>query len=174
MVRWSCHLRLRSLRFSSLNDCSGVFIDNNPTLSDGHELQSAGVELVNVREENCSPRTQNILCDNADAETVEMSAATPPQFPTHNQPRVWLITSASSPIGIAVSRELLNHGDFLIAGVKPTELLADNGERGSDLHNFREEIVTEGWNDRCSVVGLDERCEVSSMHARRTTGLTEI
>ena len=90
-----------------------------------------------------------------------MSAATPPQFPVHNQPRVWLITSASSPIGTAVSRELLKHGDFLIAGVKPTELLGDNGEPGSDITHFREEVVTEGWNDRCRVVGLDERCEAS-------------
>ena len=88
-----------------------------------------------------------------------MSAATPPQFPAHSQPRVWLITSASSPIGIAVSRELLQHGDCLIAGVKSTGRSEVHGEQSPEFASFWEEAVAKGWNNRCSVVGLDERCE---------------
>ena len=103
-----------------------------------------------------------------------MSAATPPQFPAHSEPRVWLVTSASSPIGIAVSRELLKHGDFLVAGVKSIELSdeEDEDERGEDFDRFREEVIAEGWDHRHRVVGLDERCEASSTPVIRPLRLT--
>ena len=101
-----------------------------------------------------------------------MSAVTPPHFPAHSQPRVWLVTSASSPIGIAVSRELLKHGDFIVAGVKSTELSDENDEKAIDFPNFQEEVVAEGWDHRYRVVGLDERCEASSNLAIRVSRLT--
>lgn len=44
------------------------------------------------------------------------STASIPQFPNHAGPRVWFITSASSPIGLAVAQEILNHGDLVVAG----------------------------------------------------------
>ena len=91
-----------------------------------------------------------------------MSAATTPHFPSHGQPRVWLITSASSPIGIAVARELLKHGDFLVAGVELAELSEEYDGRGADFANFQEETVAEGWDHRYRAVGLDERCEAFS------------
>lgn len=61
-----------------------------------------------------------------------------------------------------MSRELLKHGDFLIAGIKSTELSEENSERGTDFASFREDVVAEGWKDRYRVVGLDERCEAPS------------
>lgn len=103
-----------------------------------------------------------------------MSAATQTHFPTHSQPRVWLITSASSPIGIAVSRELLKHGDLLIAGIKSTELPEENSERGTDFASFWEDVVAEGWKDRCRVVGLDERCEAPLCSSFECFELTKI
>ncbi len=103
-----------------------------------------------------------------------MSAATPPHFPAHSQPRVWLITSASSPVGIAVSRALLKHGDFLVAGVKSIELSEEIAGRGSDFASFWEEVVAGGWRHRCRVVGLDERCEASSCFNNRMIELIKI
>ncbi|KAI9711178.1 MAG: hypothetical protein M1820_002165 [Bogoriella megaspora] len=56
------------------------------------------------------------------------SAAVPPKttrapsFPPSNAPRVWLLTSGASPIAVALSRLLLAHGDYVLAGVAPGEL----------------------------------------------------
>lgn len=95
-----------------------------------------------------------------------MTSASPfvllPQFPSHSQPRVWLITSAASPIGIAVARQVLSHGDNVVAGVKSSEISEENNAKGEIFARFLEEIVTEKWDDKCLTVELDERCEVSS------------
>ncbi|KAI9658077.1 MAG: hypothetical protein M1821_002737 [Bathelium mastoideum] len=45
-----------------------------------------------------------------------------PAFPPSNAPRVWLLTSGDSPVAISLSRLLLAHGDYVLAGIMPGEL----------------------------------------------------
>ncbi|CAK1361554.1 Dehydrogenase/reductase SDR family member 7B [Cercospora beticola] len=62
-----------------------------------------------------------------------------PKFPTHNAPRVWFLTCANSPIGISLCRHLLAHGDYVTAGVQPTEFEREE-ERSRDFKDFLEEL----------------------------------
>ena len=112
-----------------------------------------------------------------------------PNFPAHHQPRTWLITSAACPIGIALTRAVLAHGDSVVLGVEASDLsnglalsLGKNGsgkstgnkralfgaingleppsERAEEFGQFmKEEVESCGWRDRCRIVGLDGRCE---------------
>ncbi|KAL8916979.1 MAG: hypothetical protein Q9208_008234 [Pyrenodesmia sp. 3 TL-2023] len=87
------------------------------------------------------------------------SIVPPPQFPTHPEPRVWLLSSGASPIGIALSRRLLTHGDSVVFGRAPKELSDANSYRAVDFTTFWEEevLVKEGWKDRARVISLDGR-----------------
>ena len=89
------------------------------------------------------------------------STATPtPQFPTHNAPRVWLLTSGDSPLGISLSRQALDHGDYVVSGLIPSDFEKD-GARSEDFKNFLAEVGQksgEGWRDRLKLVALDIRC----------------
>lgn len=78
----------------------------------------------------------------------------PLQFPPHSHPRVWLITAISSPVGVALARQLLNHGDYIIGGVKSRV-----SERNDET--FWEEIGKGPWRSKCKILILDERCEPS-------------
>ena len=76
-------------------------------------------------------------------------------YPPHTYPRVWFITAAASPIGISLSRELLAHGDIIVAG-------DDGGEdvtRSSELASLLDDADGKGWGDRLRVVKLVSRCE---------------
>ena len=80
-----------------------------------------------------------------------------PKFPTHNAPRVWFLTSANSPVGISLTRHLLEHGDYVAAGVQPVEFEKHDG-RSSDFRDFLEEIGQEAtWRTRLRVLALDVR-----------------
>ena len=87
-----------------------------------------------------------------------------PHFPSHTLPRVWLITAATSPVGNALTRCVLAHGDSVIAGVKTRESADNNGEREDEPRALWDEVVKRGWRERCKVVSLDGRCEASSLH----------
>lgn len=91
-----------------------------------------------------------------------------PHFPSHTLPRVWLITAATSPVGNALTRCVLAHGDSVIAGVKANESGLNNGEREDDPRAFWDEVVKQGWRERCRVVSLDGRCEASSLNIQAT------
>ncbi len=91
-----------------------------------------------------------------------------PTFPPHPSPRTWLITACTSPIGIAVARQALAHGDNVIAGLNPRHLAEGQGERGEEegdsrrgdeFREFWRECEKEGWKERCRGVELDGRCE---------------
>ena len=84
-----------------------------------------------------------------------------PHFPSHPHPRVWLLTSAACPFAIELALHLLAHGDYVVAGVKPSDISGDDSERGDEFRAFWEEVIREGWRERCKTVGLDERCEAS-------------
>ena len=88
------------------------------------------------------------------------SSKTPcPQFPNHAEPRVWFITSASCPIGLAVTQEALNHGDFVIAGEDLRLLEADNGIIYEPSISLRSIAESEEWEGRLKIVRTDPRCE---------------
>ncbi|KAF1353155.1 hypothetical protein BDV97DRAFT_375289 [Delphinella strobiligena] len=80
-----------------------------------------------------------------------------PKFPAHNAPRVWFLTSGNSPIAISLSRYLLAHGDYIVAGIQPVEFEKDE-ERSRDFKDLLEEVkAQEKWRGRLRVVGLDVR-----------------
>ncbi|KAL9591503.1 MAG: hypothetical protein Q9179_007658 [Wetmoreana sp. 5 TL-2023] len=81
----------------------------------------------------------------------------PTKFPAHSGSRVWFLTSGASPIGIALSRQLLAHGDSVVFGVKPSDMPGKNSNRAGDLTAFWNDqvLVNEGWKSRARVVGLD-------------------
>ncbi|KAI9879657.1 MAG: hypothetical protein M1830_007764 [Pleopsidium flavum] len=86
----------------------------------------------------------------------------PPRFPSHSGPRVWLITSGNSPLGIALARQVLAHGDYVVAGLIPGEFEKDE-ERFAEFREFLQDAgqndsVGGGWKERFKVVGLDVRC----------------
>jgi len=82
------------------------------------------------------------------------------QFPSHSEPRVWLITAGDSPIGISVARQVLAHGDYALLGLAHSVLERDERRRdGFDA--FLAEIEKhpdEGWKERMKAVPLDIRC----------------
>ncbi|KZF21373.1 NAD(P)-binding protein [Xylona heveae TC161] len=45
-----------------------------------------------------------------------------PSFPPHQSRRVWFLSSGNSPIGITLTRWLLDHGDAVVCGMAPSEL----------------------------------------------------
>ena len=104
------------------------------------------------------------------------------QFPPHNAPRVWFLTNFTSPVAIALARQVLDHGDYVVGGVLPSEFDKD-GERGEELRSFLDSVRGAGddgdadtgaerngdadgsgetssrkkWRERLRVVGLDAR-----------------
>jgi hypothetical protein len=68
-----------------------------------------------------------------------------------------------SPIAIALARQVLEHGDYVVAGVMPIEFEKREGQ-SEDFRNFLEEVKrTERWRERLRVVGLDARyCNLST------------
>ena len=93
--------------------------------------------------------------------TVPASAKPPrprsPHFPPHNAPRVWFITRGVSPIEIALARQVLEHGDYVVAGVVPSEFEKGEGQ-SADFRVFLEDVnKTERWRERLRIVGIDPR-----------------
>lgn len=82
-----------------------------------------------------------------------------PQFPTHNAPRVWFLTSGDSTVGISLARQILDHGDYVVSGIIQSEFESDIG-RSQQFKTFLSEVGrTNGWKDRLRVVALDIRFE---------------
>ncbi|KAL8881712.1 MAG: hypothetical protein Q9198_001137 [Flavoplaca austrocitrina] len=87
------------------------------------------------------------------------------KFPSHLNPRIWLLSSGASPIAIALSRQLLAHGDVVAFGVQASDTLDTSAGRAADFTVFwtQEVLVNEGWKDRAKLVRLDGRCEPALM-----------
>ena len=58
---------------------------------------------------------------------------------------------------------MLAHGDSVIAGVRTKELSENNDEQDDEPMAFWDEVVKQGWRERCRVVSLNGRCEASSL-----------
>ncbi|KAJ9314974.1 hypothetical protein DTO271D3_4713 [Paecilomyces variotii] len=81
------------------------------------------------------------------------------QFPSHPEPRVWVISSGDSPIGISLARQVLAHGDYVVAGLVPQQNERDEIRR-EQFKAFLEEVEThdhEGWRQRLKGIELDLR-----------------
>lgn len=95
------------------------------------------------------------------------------RFPAHSDPRVWLLSSGASPIGIALSRQLLAHGDFVVLGVTLSESMGSLVRRSADFAAFwtGEVLLKEEWKTRARVVALDARCEPGLCTVRQGFGV---
>ncbi|KAJ5887668.1 hypothetical protein N7495_007709 [Penicillium taxi] len=95
------------------------------------------------------------------------------QFPSHSEPRVWLITAGDSPIGISVARQILAHGDYALLGLAHSVLDRDQRRRdGYDAFLAEvEEHRDEGWKQRLKSIPLDIRMmgECQSVFAEAVT-----
>lgn len=80
-----------------------------------------------------------------------------PQFPSHNESRVWVITAGDSPIGISVTRQILAHGDYASIGLVHPNLDRDECRR-DEFEAFMTEVENEGWGQRLKSFPLDIRC----------------
>ncbi|KAF2219374.1 hypothetical protein BDZ85DRAFT_206344 [Elsinoe ampelina] len=92
-----------------------------------------------------------------------------PKFPAHNAPRVWFLTCASSPIGISLSRHLLAHGDYIIAGLGPAELSTATSPFRLFLAEIASTPAKTTWKPRLLPVPLDVR-NMSSCQSAIATG----
>ncbi|KAL2844674.1 hypothetical protein BJX68DRAFT_242810 [Aspergillus pseudodeflectus] len=103
-----------------------------------------------------------------------------PQFPSHKDPRVWVITAGDSPIGISVARQILIHGDCALVGLAYSTLDRDEVRRDM-FEAFLAEIEShrdDGWVDRFKAVPLDIRivgeCQAVVAEAVATFGRMDI
>ncbi|KAG5915454.1 hypothetical protein E4U42_008054 [Claviceps africana] len=92
------------------------------------------------------------------ARHASSASAPPPSFPTHNSPRTWLLTSALSPLAVRLIRQLLSHGDYVVACLPPHEL--DHDQRGAEFRELVAECKSarkdrEGWKDRIRGIRCD-------------------
>lgn len=62
-----------------------------------------------------------------------------------------------SPIAIALARQVLEHGDYVVAGVMPVEF--EKRERQvDDFRTFLQDVKqTDRWREHLRVVALDSR-----------------
>ncbi|KAF2121206.1 hypothetical protein BDV96DRAFT_483484 [Lophiotrema nucula] len=116
-------------------------------------------------------------------QNVNAAASRPPRpksphFPPHNAPRVWFITTGSAPVAIALAKQVLDHGDYVVAGVMPTEFEKREGQT-EDFRGFLEDVKrTERWRERLRVVGLDGRvvgqCQAAIAEAVEAFGRIDV
>jgi NAD(P)-dependent dehydrogenase (short-subunit alcohol dehydrogenase family) len=83
-----------------------------------------------------------------------------------------------SPIAIALARQVLEHGDCVVAGVMPIEF-EKRGGQSEDFRDFLEEVKrTERWRERLRVVGLDARvvgqCQAAVAEAVEAFGRIDV
>ncbi|KAG6012607.1 hypothetical protein E4U54_007426, partial [Claviceps lovelessii] len=92
------------------------------------------------------------------ARHASSASAPPPAFPTHNSPRTWLLTSALSPLAVRLIRQLLSHGDYVVACLPPHEI--DHEQRSAEFRELVTECKSarkdrEGWKDRIRGIRCD-------------------
>lgn len=102
-------------------------------------------------------------------------------FPVSNSPRVWVVSSADTPVGISLLRRVLDHGDFLVAGIDQAAF-----ETNSYKSRGFKEVLTEiahypsrkDWQARLKVVALDLRsraqCQAAVATALHVFGKVDI
>ncbi|KAI5924337.1 transport protein Trs120 or TRAPPC9 TRAPP II complex subunit-domain-containing protein [Camillea tinctor] len=102
-------------------------------------------------------------------------------FPTHNSPRTWFLTSSLTPLVVRLIRQLLSHGDYVVACLPPSEI--DHEERGAEFRELVNECKSsrkdrEGWKDRIRAIRCDGRimsqCGAAVAEAKQHFGRIDI
>ncbi|KAK2764954.1 hypothetical protein FQN54_008653 [Arachnomyces sp. PD_36] len=107
-------------------------------------------------------------------------ASTHGHFPAHTGPRVWLLSSGDSPIGLSIARQILAHGDYVVLGLVPPDFDRDDS-RSADFDTFMDEVdknVENGWKERLRATVLDVRmmgkCQAATAGAVHAFGKIDI
>lgn len=95
-----------------------------------------------------------------DGESSKAAGIPPIQFPTHNSPRIWFLTSSLSPLAVRLIRTLLTHGDYVAAGLPPSEMSCDT--RSAEFRDLINECKSSrpdraGWVQRIRGIKVDGR-----------------
>ncbi|KAI8950831.1 hypothetical protein F4801DRAFT_547757 [Xylaria longipes] len=102
-------------------------------------------------------------------------------FPTHNSPRTWFLTSSLSPLAVRLIRQLLVHGDYVVACLPPHEI--EHDDRSADFRELVNECKSnrkdrEGWKDRIRSIRCDGRimsqCGAAVAEAKHVFGRIDI
>lgn len=64
-----------------------------------------------------------------DASASQTTSQVAPHFPPSDRPRVWFLTAGDAPISVSVARQLLEHGDYVVAGLDPITIPGREGSR---------------------------------------------
>lgn len=101
---------------------------------------------------------------------------------THNSPRTWILTSALSPLAVRLIRQLLEHGDYVVACLPPQEI--DDEDRGAEFRELIAEVKESnrkdraGWKDRIRGIRCDGRstssCSAALVEAVSVFGRIDI
>lgn len=101
------------------------------------------------------------MTDNLSSPPAASSSGPSSHFPAHDGPRVWVLSAGDSPIGISLTRQLLAHGDHVVAGITPSNEHTEDPRR-ADFDAFLDEVSNEGDENgsrgRLEPVELDIRC----------------
>ncbi|KAI1332054.1 hypothetical protein F5Y16DRAFT_212492 [Xylariaceae sp. FL0255] len=102
-------------------------------------------------------------------------------FPTHNSPRTWFLTSSLTPLAVRLIRQLLSHGDCVVACLPPHEL--EHDDRSAEFRELVNECKSnrkdrEGWKDRIRTIRCDGRgmsqCGAAVAEAKHHFGRIDI
>ena len=92
-------------------------------------------------------------------------------FPVSNSPRVWVVSSADTPVGISLLRRVLDHGDFLVAGIDQAAF-ESNTYKSKGFKEVLTEIANfpsrKDWQARLKIVSLDLRSQAQCQTAIAT------
>lgn len=100
---------------------------------------------------------------------------------THNSPRTWFLTSSLSPLVVRLIRQLLIHGDYVVACLPPHEI--EHDDRSADFRELVNECKSnrkdrEGWKDRIRSIRCDGRimsqCGAAMAEAKHVFGRIDI
>ncbi|KAI1075927.1 NAD(P)-binding protein [Whalleya microplaca] len=100
---------------------------------------------------------------------------------THNSPRTWLLTSSLTPLAVRLMRQLLSHGDYVVACLPPHEIERD--DRSAEFRELVNECKSnrkdrEGWKDRIRSIRCDGRsmgqCSAAVAEAKHVFGRIDI
>ena len=114
----------------------------------------------------------------ADNDDLDERGIPLPQFPNHDKARVWFLTAADSPIGTALIRHLLDHGDNIIAATAATTFGGSENHTGDFAQLLVEVNDNEEWKQAFNILPLNSRliadCQASVASAVKIFGRIDV
>ncbi|KAL9053907.1 MAG: hypothetical protein Q9162_004480 [Coniocarpon cinnabarinum] len=119
------------------------------------------------------------MSSQADNDELDENGLPTPQFPPHgDKPRVWFLTAADSPIGIALVRHLLEHGDNVVAAISSTQFAKADTYFPDFAQLINEIHSNDDWNKAFHEVPLNSKliadCQAAIATAVRVFGRVDI